>query len=87
MSGQLLVLRMGNCPQRRMSHKLANGMKMWKGIGNTTTLLFSLNKVMEYMMVLLEVKDSGVIVPRSDLRVGTTSGRITSKEINFNIGT
>jgi len=25
-----------------MSHKLANGMKTWKGIGNTTTLLFSL---------------------------------------------
>jgi hypothetical protein len=25
-----------------MSHKLANGMKMWKGIVNTTTLLFSL---------------------------------------------
>jgi hypothetical protein len=25
-----------------MSHKLANGLKMWKGIGNTTTLLFSL---------------------------------------------
>ena len=39
-SGQLLVLRMRNCPRRRMSHKLANGMKMWKGIGNTTTLLF-----------------------------------------------
>jgi len=66
---------------------LANGMKMWKGIGNTTTLLFSLNRLMEYMMVLPEVKDSGVIVPRSDLRVGTTSRRITSKEINFNIGT
>jgi hypothetical protein len=25
-----------------MSHKLAKGMKMWKGIGNTTILLFSL---------------------------------------------
>ena len=25
-----------------MSHKLANGMEMWEGIGNTTTLLFSL---------------------------------------------
>jgi hypothetical protein len=25
-----------------MNHKLANGMKMWKGNGNTTTLLFSL---------------------------------------------
>ena len=25
-----------------MNHKLANGMKMWKGNGNTITLLFSL---------------------------------------------
>ena len=25
-----------------MNHKLANGMKMWKGNGNTTTLIFSL---------------------------------------------
>ena len=25
-----------------MNHKLANGMKIWKGNGNTTTLLFSL---------------------------------------------
>ena len=25
-----------------MTHKLANGMRVWKGIGNTTTLLFSL---------------------------------------------
>jgi hypothetical protein len=41
----------------------------------------------EYMMVLPELKDSGVIVPRSDLRVGTTSRRITSKEISFKIGT
>jgi hypothetical protein len=56
-----------------MSHELANGMKKWKGIGNTTTLLFFLNRLMEYMMVLPEVKDSGVIVPRSELRVGTTS--------------
>jgi hypothetical protein len=78
---------MGNCPQRWMSHKLANGMKMWKGIGNTTTLFFSLNRLTECMMVLPEVKDSGAIVPCSDLRVGTTSRRITSKEINFNIGT
>jgi len=28
-----------------MSHKLANGMKMWKGIGNTTRLLFSLKEL------------------------------------------
>jgi hypothetical protein len=42
---------------------------------------------MEYMTVLPEVKHSGVIVPRSDLRVETTSRRITSKEISFNIGT
>ena len=38
-------------------------------------------------MVRLEVKDTGVIVPRLDLRVGTTSGSITSKEINFYIET
>jgi len=25
-----------------MNHKLANGMKMWKGNGNTTVILFSL---------------------------------------------
>jgi hypothetical protein len=28
-----------------MNHKLANGMKMWRGNGNTTTLLFSLKKL------------------------------------------
>jgi hypothetical protein len=33
---------------------LANGMKMWKGIGNTTALLFSLNGPMKYMIVLPE---------------------------------
>ena len=33
---------MGNYPWRRTNHKLANSMKMWKGNGNTTTLLFSL---------------------------------------------
>jgi hypothetical protein len=32
---------MGNYPGRRMNHKLANGMNMWRGNGNTTTL-FSL---------------------------------------------
>ena len=32
---------MGSYPLRRMHHKLANGMKMKKGNGNTTTLLFS----------------------------------------------
>ena len=43
---------------------------------------------MEYIMVLPEVKYVGIkIVPRSDFRVGITSRRITSKEINFNIGT
>jgi Exonuclease III len=66
---------------------LPNGMNMWKGIGNTVTLLFSLNRLMEYIMVLPEVKDSGVIVQRSDLRVATTSRRITSKEINLDIVT
>ena len=28
-----------------MNHMLANGMKMWKGNGNTTTLLFSLKRL------------------------------------------
>jgi hypothetical protein len=32
----------GNYPRRLMNHKLAKGMKMWKGNRNTTTLLFSL---------------------------------------------
>ena len=44
-SGKLLVLRMGNYPRMRMNHKLANGIKMWKGNGNTTTLLFSLKRL------------------------------------------
>ena len=39
---ELLVLRLGNYPSRWMKHKLANGMKMLKGNGNTTKLLFSL---------------------------------------------
>ena len=43
--GQFLVLRMGNYPWRRMNCKLANGMNMWKGNGNTTTLLFSLKRL------------------------------------------
>ena len=42
-SGQFLVLRMGNYPLRPMSQKLPNGMKMWKGIGSTTIILFCLN--------------------------------------------
>ena len=29
----------------RLNHKLANDMKMWKGNGNTTTLLFSLKRL------------------------------------------
>jgi hypothetical protein len=29
----------------RMNHKLANRMKIWKGNGNTTTLLFSLKRL------------------------------------------
>ena len=28
-----------------MNHKFVNGMKMWKGNGNTTTLLFSLKRL------------------------------------------
>jgi len=35
---------------------LANGMQMWKNIGDTTILLFSLNILIEHMMVLPEVK-------------------------------
>ena len=38
----LLVLTMGIYLWKRMNYKLANGMKMWKGNKNTTTLLFSL---------------------------------------------
>jgi hypothetical protein len=57
-----------------VSHKLANDMKMWKGIGNTTTLSFYLNIFMEYTMVLPELKYAGIkIFTRSDFRVGTTS--------------
>jgi hypothetical protein len=29
----------------QMNHKLANGMMMWKGNGNTTILLFSLKEL------------------------------------------
>jgi hypothetical protein len=51
-------------------------------------IIFSLNRVMEYMMVLPEVKYTRIkIVPHSNFRVGTTSRRIASKEIIFNIGT
>ena len=39
-NGKFRVLRMGNYPWSWMSHKLTNGMKVWKGNGNTTTLLF-----------------------------------------------
>jgi hypothetical protein len=28
-----------------MNHKLANGMKIWRGNGNTTTLSFSLKRL------------------------------------------
>ena len=41
-SEKLLIFRMGNYLWRRMNHKLANRMRMWKGNGNTITLLFSL---------------------------------------------
>ena len=61
-------------------------MQMWKGIGNTTTLLFSLNGLKVYMMVLPE-NAGGKLVPRSDLCIETASRRTTSKEINFNIET
>ena len=62
---------------------LANGMKMWKEIWITATLLFFLNGLMKYMMVLLEVKYAGIkILSLLDFWVGTTLRRITSKEIN-----
>ena len=35
---------MGNYPWRWINHKLANGMKIWKGTGNTATLLLSLKE-------------------------------------------
>ena len=41
-SGLILVLWMGKYPWRWINHKLANGIKMWKGNGNTIRLLFSL---------------------------------------------
>ena len=46
--GQLLVLRMGNS-WSLMNPKLANNLKMWKGNGNTTTLLFSLKDLKFYI--------------------------------------
>jgi len=36
------IHRMENYSSRPMTHKLTNGMQMWKGNGNTITLLFSL---------------------------------------------
>jgi hypothetical protein len=66
---------MGNCPCRWMRHKLANGMKARKRAGKTTTLFSSLNGILEYIMVLPEVKYCGTkLVPRSDLRVGILQG-------------
>ena len=44
-SWKLLVLRMGHYLWKRMNHKLANGMDMWKGNSNTITLLFSLKEL------------------------------------------
>ena len=41
-------------------HRLANGMEMKKRIGNTITLLFPMNEIMEYMMVLPDVNYSGI---------------------------
>ena len=48
-SEQLLVLRMGNYPCRRMNRKLGNSMKLWKGSENITTLLFSLKDLQFYI--------------------------------------
>jgi hypothetical protein len=31
--------------RRRVNYKLANGIKIWKGNGNTQTLLFSVKKL------------------------------------------
>ena len=54
----------------QVSHKLDNGMKMLKGIGITSILLFYLNGPTEYMMALPEVNYSANILPHSDLREG-----------------
>ena len=40
-----VFVRMGNYPWRRINHKLATSMKIWKGKGSTTTLLFSLKEL------------------------------------------
>ena len=40
-SGQLLVLIVGNYPWRRLKHKLANGMKMWKDLTGILPHLWS----------------------------------------------
>ena len=45
---KILILKIGNYPCRRMNYKQANIMKMWKGNGNTNTLLSSL-KVIEIL--------------------------------------
>ena len=44
-SGRSQDLRMGNYPCRRMNEKLANGMQLWKGNGNATTLSFCLKRL------------------------------------------
>jgi hypothetical protein len=72
---------MGNYPWRRMNHKLANSMKMWKGNGNTTTKYFPWMDL--GMMGPPEVACSrGKLVPHSDLGWGTIS-----KEISLKMGT
>ena len=52
-SSKLLVCSAEKCLWSRINQKLANGMKMWKEISNTTTLFFSLKEL--GMMILLKI--------------------------------
>ena len=51
-SGQLLIVRMGNYPCKRMNHELANGITVWEGNENAIiiiiiiTLLFSMKELL-----------------------------------------
>jgi hypothetical protein len=71
-----------------MSHKLANGMKMWKGIGNATTLLFFLKGLellhqerREQMKTLVMEHFNGILFHKS----GTANKQHTNQSINKSI--
>ena len=52
-----------------MDHKLANGMKIWKRNGNTTTLLFSLKGYVmrtEGKLITKETKISSFLIPANN---------------------